>query len=131
MYRILRSLVRKLAAPAGLGAALVLSATPAQAGGVNWSLGVHSGFDPAVSLHVGNGRYHHRPYHRPYHRPHYYRPQPVYVAPQPVYVAPPVYTTPVYVAPQPVVVVPAPAPRYPYGYRPYGYRHWRSRGFLP
>lgn len=77
--------------------ALTLSATPAQARDVHFSVGVHA---PGVSVGISN--------HRP---PVYYAPPPVYYAPPPVYYAPP----PVYYAPppvhrgvRPVVVVPPP-----------------------
>lgn len=76
-------------------AAIGLSAGMANAGGVNWSIGINL---PPVSTVISNDSY-----HRPY-----YGPAPVYVAPPVVYQPAPVYHAPppVYYRPVPIAVAP-------------------------
>lgn len=74
----------------GLGAGL------AQAGGVNWSIGINL---PPVSTVISNDPYPHRPY---YGAAPVYAPPPVVYRPAPVYYVPP----PVVYRPAPVAVVP-------------------------
>lgn len=92
--------------------ALGLGAGLAQAGGINWSIGISL---PPVTTVISND-----------HHGSYYQPAPVYHAPPPVVYRP----APIYYAPPPVVYRPVPivaAPTYivERGYAPH-HRHWRE-----
>lgn len=104
VLKCLAARIARLAIPVTVAAA-ACTVMPAQAQGVQWSIGVHSGgyrTPPGVGVQVGNG---------------WVRPARPWVAPRPVYVLPP----PVYVAPAPVFVAPPafhrPPPRYGRGWK--------------
>lgn len=120
-----------------MAAAIVLSASAAQARDVTWSIGIHAPLHPGVSIGtvISNA-----PVYRPapviYAEP-VYRPAPVFYAepvyrPAPVVYAAPVYlSAPVYARPAQVVYLPRPvyAPRqvvYVPEWKHKGHRHGRG-----
>ena len=120
-----------------IAAAIVLSATAAQARDVTWSIGIQAPLHPGVSIGtvISNA-----PVYRPapvvYVEP-LYRPAPVVYA-EPLYWSAPVvyaeplyWSAPVYARPAPVVYVPRPvyAPRqvvYEREWKRHGHRHGRG-----
>lgn len=90
--------IRKSLATAALGLAGIAAAGAAQAGSVNWSIGINL---PPIGV---VGGYYPAPVYYPPPPPVYIPPPQVYYAPPPVYYQPP----PVVYAPRPIIYAPPP-----------------------
>lgn len=110
-------MMKRALAPILALAATMFAAGAAQAGNVQWSVGINL---PPIGTVISNG-----PVYAP--APVYYRPAPVYYEPAPVYYAPPPR---VVYRPAPVVYRPVPVVYegwVPPGHRGHG-RGWERRG---